>query len=102
MIYSRGEFVEVIISICSDNDKFVGQYGRIEKVKSIDDDMFPYVVVFYSGGIKSQSEFSFKELKMADTFYGEDRKQDYRNEIKMYDLRKDSHLGSDGKKTNRK
>lgn len=98
MIYRKGEFVEVINFTCESNEKFVGQFGRIDKVKSIDNDPFPYVVVFYSGGIKTKNEFCHKELKMADTFDGESRKQDYRNEIKMYDMQKTSQLGSDGNK----
>jgi hypothetical protein len=101
MIYSRGELVRIVNFICEDNKKFVGYFGRIQKVKSIDNDVFPYVVVFYSGGVKSQSEFNFKELSLIDTFDGEERKQDYNNEIKMFDLQKSSCLGSDGKKTNK-
>jgi hypothetical protein len=88
MIYRKGEVVQVTDSLDQTVKDYIGRVGKIEKVGDLENDATPFVVSFFSGGIKEQETFSHKELKLLNRANDQPEKQSHYLEARLYRMQK--------------
>ncbi len=84
MIYRKGEVVQVTGALDQAIEKHIGKVGKIEKVGDLENDATPFIVSFFSGGIREQCLFSHKELKLLNNVRDQPKKQRHLDEARLY------------------
>lgn len=84
MIYRKGEVVQVVHVLDDCMQKYVGKIGRVDLVGNLEKDFVPFLVSFYSNGVRDRNLFSHKELKLLDNIGDNQKKRCHYNEACLY------------------